>query len=837
MVGSMLASQHVHQRCERCGGRLWAIHRELVKNHHEKTHIMRSSQEEASNRVDVEQGECSDRVAANVVECCSETMDSSAHVVSKDSEEFFHDGGWGQSNSLDVATSHQRPGGVGATHDGYLLAGVAIVASVLGRLSSEEIRYDASRLFRNQESSRLLNAEMRRKRQEWKEQEEVRLSMEQRRRVEEVTEKARVEAKRQKKLQEKYEKEAREEAERRRKEIEASKREYEETQRKLDLEYQERVRKEKIALEEARKAEEEKRLRQERERQIEMERREQERRRQEELAARAKEEATEARIRARKEAEKEMSKFAVRMEGTIRISVPTAGTMLPGPLQEEAKVRLFVQANSLLGGSGNGIERDYASIDDLVSDAPRAISEATQDACEQVVSALQLQKMSGQGPLMLMEKPEVDHWMHVATIRTSLNGLSTISDDLKGRKLTPGLVVLEESFDCRTESGVLPPDHPYSFQQMYGQFLDMIIENPQNEETMEIFKESLEESNALMYRGIHVPSWLCDAPKNLGLCLALAHFVDRSLFTRPAKESDAPAWFETCVAFARRMLNNSFAAAPPDSLAIHAVLMSQVLTPSHPIAMEISEISDKNTSEQKKMEVKQRENARKAILAAKLLEEEWPDEEELRIARAKEREAKTPVTERIWALKNVASSLSLGGPGEVSRARQLLEQAVLLKQDMCESKDHPAVFPEALALLKIIKTRGEWKNDAAGVASLFLAIVTNISRGYMDMGDDLSACAVMELGLHEAEEVAGLRSNATVRGVKFLETCSKKISQDQSQLLAKIREGRNEIETFLVDSFTDQLGAYRKDGTNLCKKDLWNASGARMLGAVKDFGV
>jgi hypothetical protein len=829
----MFAPQPLHKQCERPGGGICVTHRQLLQQKHAKAYVCRSLESDGSEH-EPEQESCCGSVAENMPVCCSDTVDCSLPDSLQDTKGTLQVAEEEQCRLLDVPASHHdaiRAGCAPAPFDihGYMLAGVAVMASVLGRVSAEEIRYDASRLFRKQESSRMLNAELRRKRQEWKEQEEARLATEQKRRVEEVTVKARIEAEKQKKIQEKYEKEAREEAERRRKELEASRREYEETQRKLDLEYQERVRKEQVALEEARRLEQEKREREERERQIEMERKEQERIRQEELALKAKQEAAEARTKARKEAEKEMSKFAIRMEGSILACVPPAGTLLPGPLQEEARVRLCVQASSLLGGPGKKIEKDYGSIEELRSDAARVLSEATQDACEKVVSALQLQKMSGQGPLMLMEKPEVDHWMHTAVVRTCLDGLNRIPTDLNARKHTPGMVILEETFECRTESGVLPPENPFSFQQLYGKFLDLIIDDPQKIETMELFEESLAESNALMYSGVKVPSWLCDAPRNFGLCLALAHFVDRSLYTRPARESDAPAWFETCVAFSRRVLNKSFAQAPQDSLRTHSMLMCQVLTPEHPIAVEIADIADKNTSEQKKMEVKQKENARKAILAAKLLEEEWPDEEELRKARAKEREAKTPVTERIWALKNVASSLSIGGPGEVSRARQLLEQAVLLKQDMCELKDHPAVFPEALALLRIIKTRKEWENDAAGVASLFLAIVTNISRGYMDIGDELSACAVMELGLHEAEDVAGLRSTATIRGVKYLEACSKKISQDQAALLTKSRENRDGIEKILIHSFTDQLGAYRKDGTNLSKKDLWNLEGAKML--------
>lgn len=128
--------------------------------------------------------------------CASTSVEVQEHV----------EGGLSESELSKGVTS---PTGTPSVHgglDGYLLTLVAVVSGVLGRLSAQELRYDAARLFRNQEKSRLMNAELRQKRQEWKEQEEVRLAAEQKRRVEEVSEKARKEADRQKKLQEKYEK-------------------------------------------------------------------------------------------------------------------------------------------------------------------------------------------------------------------------------------------------------------------------------------------------------------------------------------------------------------------------------------------------------------------------------------------------------------------------------------------------------------------------------------------------------------------------------------------------------------------------------------------------------
>jgi hypothetical protein len=626
--------------------------------------------------------------------------------------------------------------------------------------------------------------------------------------------------------------EAREEQERRKREVEASRREYEELQQKLDEEYQERLRKEQMALEEARRLDAERRDQEERKRLAELARKEEERKRQELLAEQARQEAVSARKREKKEAEKQMTKFAVRIEGSISIRKPPAGSVLPGPLEEIAKARMTAQATSLLGGPSDVFEQDYASVADCVSSAPAVLSSVIKQASGKLMSALQLQKMREEGPLMLMEPPEVESWINAATMRSILSGI----DSLNLVKIEQKDILFEKAFECRTESGVLPPDHPLSFQQVYDQLLDKIIENANNLDTIDVFMESMNEENEKFYKGLSPnPDWPngSSSPQNLGLCLALAHFIDRALYARPSKESGAPAWFEQCVEFCRQRMRESFAEAAPDSLGTHSVLLSQVLTEDHPIALEMARIADLNVSLEQKNALKEKDRARKALLAAKLLEEEWPDEAELRKARAKEREAKTPVTERIWALKNVASSLALGNLGEVSRARKLLEQAVLLKQDMCESSDHPAVFPEALSLLKVIRGRDEWRKDASGVAVLFLRIVMNISEGYVEAGDFLSACIVLEFGLREAEDAAGLRNTATLRCVKSLEKLSNRLKPDEVACMGESRSHAAEIENLLVEGFTDELGAYRKDGTVLNKRKRWDTEGPNLLGKIR----
>ena len=73
-----------------------------------------------------------------------------------------------------------------------------------------------------------------------------------------------------------------------------------------------------------------------------------------------------------------------------------------------------------------------------------------------------------------------------------------------------------------------------------------------------------------------------------------------------------------------------------------------------------------------------------AALAAKLLEEEWPDRAETAAARLAEREAATPVPERVWALRNVASTLVSGS---------LKQQFAASISSICSASKHDATTP------------------------------------------------------------------------------------------------------------------------------------------------
>jgi len=616
---------------------------------------------------------------------------------------------------------------------------------------------------------------------------------------------------------------------------ELSKREYEERQRVLDAEYHERLKNEQLAIEEARRIQREQQEARERENQLLIAKQKAEQQRKELLEAQARREAAETRKAAMKQARKEMSKFAVTIEGSVSVLRPESGTLMPGPLQQEAGARLLVDASCLISGSVGPVQIDYEQISDLLEDAPKVLGSTMKKITDNIESTLRLQAMNGEGPLALMDDPEVRNWMHVSGLRTCLLAMlqcEFVVNELKRDKSSAR--EFKRAFRCRTESGVLPSGHPLSYDSVFSSYLERIIESPDSIELMSLFEEYMMDSNTAFYQDCKIEvDCLARAPKNMGFCAEVAHFVDWALHTRPAHESDAPAWFESSVEYSRRCLRKSFEKTPEDSLDAYSKFFCQVLAPGHPVAEEIKKISSENTSEGRLFVLKEKERSLKARLAAKYLEEEWPDEEEIRKARAQDKEAKTPLAERIWALKNVAGTLSMGNAGEVSKARQFLEQAVLLKQKACCLSDHPAVFPEALALLKVIRGQNDWKIDAAGVANLFMRITLNIASSFLEIGKPLLAAMVLEYGLQQCEDVVSLKSNTMIRGVKALENAVASLSLEDSMKLTNARQNTDKIENYLVKALTDELGAYQ-DGKQVDKNILWDQQGATILQGLSD---
>lgn len=304
------------------------------------------------------------------------------------------------------------------------------------------------------------------------------------------------------------------------------------------------------------------------------------------------------------------------------------------------------------------------------------------------------------------------------------------------------------------------------------------------------------------------------------------------LHDRPAKSSDAPAWFEGAAAVVRQQLAALTAGAAPDSLQAPAALMAAALGPTHPVALELTALAEANLSAGEVARRVERERARQSALAERLLAEEWPDEGDMRAARQADRDAKTPVPERVWALRNVAGTLALGSPGERARARKLLEQAVILKQRFAGDPDHPTVLPEMVALCDLLEGTREWAKDAKGMATIILRVMGSIGTAYAQSGDLLSAAIVLEAALRRYEEAAGVRSQTVRAFTRRADDALAALGPEERSIVAEQRPKFPAALARVVEALTEQLGAY-KDRPGQSKVLEWKARGVGLIGSLR----
>jgi hypothetical protein len=726
--------------------------------------------------------------------------------------------------------------------EGWIIALSTILASYLGRMSAQEARLNPRRAQQSREESRALTIELRQKRDAWKWAEKERKAREEVARVSKAAQRAMEDARRREEQQQRYQREADEAAKQEMAKREAAKAAYEAQAAALKAEYDARLKAEQQRLEEERakqRAQEElTRVEEEAKRKA----REEERIAREAAEMEARQKAIREAIELRKRLERERQKFSLRIQGSVTISRPPKGTLLPSG--QEASVRLSINAGSLLGGGQVNVVEDFGSIQDTRESSARVTSSACRAACEAAQSALRLQAMTGSGPLSIMETPEVDNWMALCVAKTSLAALKAFDE------AHAGFVAVPKSgdgkacdFQKRTEIGVLPKGHEHSESSRLQRIISCIERGDGfegDDACANMLTQVLDDADEDFSKDSDYgtpPSCLQKAitgsHRSMGSVFKLAHLLDRMLYDRPAQSSDAPAWFETGAALVRNRVFELLRPSPPDSLEPYSACVSAALGPLHPVAELVSKLAEENVSVAERGRRAEIERVRQATIAAKLLEEEWPDAAEIRAARYMEREAQTPIAERVWALKNVAGTLAMGGPGEKARARQLLLQAVHLKQQFAGAPDHPAVLPEVLALVQVLSTTTEWSRECNEWAGTALRALHHVATSYDDNGDSLSAAVVMESGLRELEEFAGVKSPAVKAATRRADQLMEGLSAaDRQRLLDTRRDASSkDLISKVVKALTEELGAYT-DSAQLSKVQLWDERGSAMIGPM-----
>ncbi|KAL4448648.1 hypothetical protein ABPG75_005867 [Micractinium tetrahymenae] len=736
----------------------------------------------------------------------------------------------------DAAWLHNASGAVpaapGGAASGWIWAGAVLLAARLGRVTAQEARLDVRKLQFERERNRALSKELRVARERWAATEAERLASEDARRVEEAAAKARAEVQRQKEEQRRYQEAVAKEAERLRQEREAQRRVYEEEQAKLDAEIAARAEWERLIIEQQRaaaRAAEEQRRREEEERKRRFE---EERRQREEQERQEREEAIRRRIEERRRLEREKKKFAMRLEGSLAVERPPKGTLLPGPLQKEASVRLSGLCSTVLGGPAQPPPADFASLADAAEALPRVAGELCRQAADGYASVMRLQSMAGEGVLQWIDDTELQHWAFAGAARAAVAALAATQPVVQQFQEGGSAASRPAAFQCRTELGVLPADHPQRTDTLLRRVITS-IESGDSEGAGRLLDDMLQGELELFRKDLPAcPALGEQSTALLGSALLLSHLLCRALAERPFAASDAPAWFEATARMARSKLAEVAAGAPKDLLQLPATLLAAVLGSGNPVAEELLRLAEANLSAQTKKAREERERRAAAELAAKLVEEEWPDAAEIKAARRAEQDAKTPVPERCWALRNVAGTMSMGGPGERARARQLLEQAVLLKQQFAGAPNHPSVLPELMPLGELLSGEAEWQHNAAGVSALIMGCLSGVAAAYRQAGDPVSAAILLEASLRKFEEAAGVRHPAVKATMRAADAALEALTPEQRSQVAAARPNCEANIARVVAALTDELGAYQQ-GNPTTKVQRWDAEGAALVGPLR----
>lgn len=113
-----------------------------------------------------------------------------------------------------------------------------------------------------------------------------------------------------------------------------------------------------------------------------------------------------------------------------------------------------------------------------------------------------------------------------------------------------------------------------------------------------------------------------------------------------------------------------------------------------PVAKHVLNLAEKNMTNARKQIVVERQRVLDALMAERLLEQERKSARELSDEQAVEKEALIPIPERVWALRNIASTMALGDRSSKVKARELFSNAIELQREYLGNQKHPGLLGE-----------------------------------------------------------------------------------------------------------------------------------------------
>ncbi|CAD7703532.1 unnamed protein product [Ostreobium quekettii] len=684
---------------------------------------------------------------------------------------------------------------------GTILACAILISIRMGRMASEEERLDRRSMEARYMKAMGANKELAQLRKKYEEQEAQRKAELTAQRVKEAQRKAEEADIERQERERRYKEEQDREAAKLRSIQEAKRREFEEKERTMQEELNKRAETEKKIIQEMelKKKEEAERLRIEAERQALLE--EQERKRAEADERRRLEEEERKRRDEKAALERLKKKFAVRAEGYVIVRPAPAGAVTAGPFKDPAKVQMEVSMSTALAPEAQMLILNCTSPEDAQQECGELAGTVSRTIFDRYKSAVRLQAMTSSGALEHMDEIELEHWMRRASLRTEDTAAHGLAKALKKFKQGQGQEI-RDKFEVRTEWGVLPEGNESRTDALLASGIGRLNESGGALAVRDLLKDMMEDEKATFCKGMK--SAECSYASE---ACTLAQFTDRALQTRDQNIADAAG------EIVRAMLQGLAKGAPKDSLLPISKSLIRAMGSDHPVAALFSVIAEANLSTTARAAIKERQRAAEARLAAQVLEEQWPDRDEIVAARVKERDESTPVPERVWALRNVARTLSIGAPSAsaTSQATDLLTKAVKLQEQHLGTSKHPGMLPVLYDLSTVLLKVPESRSDAAGVVTTILEILKELGERYQRQADMASAVICMESGVLEGERVLGERHPLLRSMSRTVEKWYKALEPAERDMVSACRKS-GEGMTRVAAAFTPELGAYRIAG-------------------------
>ncbi|CAG9462653.1 unnamed protein product [Pedinophyceae sp. YPF-701] len=278
----------------------------------------------------------------------------------------------------------------------------------------------------------------------------------------------------------------------------------------------------------------------------------------------------------------------------------------------------------------------------------------------------------------------------------------------------------------------------------------------------------------------------CGDPVIVTVALAMAALVDRIDRVQASSATNAVGPAEDALQLAADMVRTATQGAPPDSIAPAAATIVRCLPEGHPVAREIVSIASANASAEFKRFVEARLRAAKRRAADRAAEDVFNDRRTSVAGRVLADQAATPIPERVWAMRNVASTLASGG--QLGQARKMMEEAVELMEQYLGSDDHPGLLMD-LSSLASVYDRGsllEWQELARRTRRRIVHIVVLVANTWAEAGRRGEAADLLEGLVREYESLFTTEDVSLIAARQRLQTLSQ---EDPTRKAGKPRMG------------------------------------------------